>query len=145
MFRFIRNGEYGVIATLVVAVSGCASNPKGTEAPLSVVQAIQVGDDALDCQSLQSQIFSAEAVVARLTQDIEAQKSSARLNDAAGAINSYMGQSNLFNNLLSTFSRDAVDDKQEIRDSYQRRRDILLQQYMHKKCSVRTQQITAES
>jgi hypothetical protein len=120
-------------------LAGCASTGEPQEEELGVVQAIQVGDDALDCQSLQGQIFNAETVVARLTQQIESSKNSARANDAAGALNSYLGNSSLFNTLLASSARDSVDDAREIRDSYQRRRDILLQQYMHKKCSVAAQ------
>lgn len=121
-----------LISTLVF--TGCASTGTGT-AP-RVVQAIQVGDDTLTCAQLSAQIGYAETVISNLNKEIEDHRTMARTNDATGAINSYLGNSSVFSSLAASFSRDSVSDKREVRDSHQRRRDILLQQYMHKQCSV---------
>lgn len=129
----------GLTTLMAASLAGCATTGGPEEQPLKVVQAIQVGDDALDCASLQGQIFQAESVVSKLTQEIESSQTMARANDTAAAIGNYLGQSTFLNSLMASSARDTVQDTREVRDSYQRRRDILLQQYMHKKCSVQSQ------
>ena len=134
-FTALMGCAHVLIASFIVG--GCASTgPKEEE--LVPIQVIQMGDDALDCASLQSEVFKLERVVSQLTQEIEGHKDAARANDAAASVSSYLGgSSTVFSTLMAGASRDAATDKREIRDSYQRRRDVLLQQYMHKQCSVR--------
>ena len=123
--------------TWALAAAGCAST--GVENTPHVVQAVQIGDDALSCGELKSQIDYANGIVAKLDQEIEHQKTMARTNDASGAINSYLGKSSLLNSLAASFSRDSAEDMREVKDSHQKRRDILMQQYMYKQCSLTAQ------
>ncbi len=121
----------------MTAVTGCATTD-GMPAP-QVVQAVQIGDDTLDCHELQAQIRYSDATVAKLTEQIDAQKTMARSNDTVGALNGYLGQSSIFNSIAGNIARSSVEDLSEVRDSHQRRRDILLQQHMHKQCSLTAQ------
>ena len=118
-------------------LAGCSSTPAQPE--IKTVQAIQVGDDTLDCSALQSQIFESERVVSALTQELESAKTAAKTNETVASIGSYLGAATWANSLMASSERDTVAEKREVRDSYQRRRDILLQQYMHKQCSVRSE------
>lgn len=119
------------------AVTGCATTD-GMPAP-QVVQAVQIGDDRLECHELQAQIRYSDATVAKLNDQIDSQKTMARSNDTVGALNSYLGKSSIFNSIAGNVARSSVEDLREIRDSHQRRRDILLQQHMHKQCSLTAQ------
>jgi hypothetical protein len=80
------------------------------------------------------EISKMEGAVAKLTADVDRAKSSARGFEIGNMINQQLGQYNSFGSLFAGLSREDADEKREIRESYQRRRDTLLQQYHYKEC-----------
>lgn len=128
-------------ASLVLCVfasfTGCATTGGSSEP--QVIHAVQIGDDTLECYQLQAQIRYSENVVAKLTKSVDSNKAMARSNDTLGALNSYLGNSSIFSSIAGNMARSSVEDLREIRSSHQRRRDILLQQHMHKQCAMTAQ------
>ena len=137
------NRRFAMLAMMIsfLLVGACASGGP-TEEPLKPVQRVQLGDDTLDCDSLQGQIFEAERIVARLTQEVDGAQSSAKSQRTWAQLGSYLGQNTQLNSLAASLSDDTAREKREVRDSYQARRDTLLQQYMHKQCSVRADPVS---
>lgn len=123
----------------MAAFTGCATTGANGANEPQIVQAVQIGDDRLDCYELQAQIRYSDNAVAKLTKSIDSNKSIARSNNTVGALNNYLGKSNIFNSIAGNMARSSVEDLREIRNSHQRRRDILLQQHMHKQCSLTAQ------
>jgi len=116
---------------------GCAGTPAQPE--LKPVQVVQASDPALACPELMTEISTMESAVARLRAEADNAKSSARTFDIANSLGQSFGNYNPFNSSLNSimagFNREKADLKRETLDSYQRRRDTLMQQYHHKGCA----------
>lgn len=140
MFAAIR-GSRVFFAGFVMAIfcSGCATGGGANSVPLRVVQTVQVGDDALDCATLGREIANADAAVATLSRKIDSSKTMAWANEMTRMINRSTGQNNLVANMVASRMTGSIDDLREVRDSHQRRRDVLIQQHMHKQCAHQAQ------
>lgn len=136
-----KNDRLGLLIVIGLC-TGCASNSAVDQDPLPTtpVARVQIGDDALNCGQLQEEIFAAERIVSRYTQIIDGSKNQKRSQGMLRSLNGVFGAYNPLTDvtagLVINNAEATIEDAREVRDSYQGRRDTLLQQYMALKCSV---------
>lgn len=119
--------------TTLALVAACSSTPE-VELPSQPIQVVQLNDPNLSCLELQGEIDNTTQMIGLLNERMDSFNSNASMMEAADAVNSLSGRYNPFNRLFADVSRSNREEVREIRDSYQRRRDVLMQQYHFKEC-----------
>lgn len=119
--------------TTLVLCAACSSTPE-VEIPRQPIQVVQLNDPNLSCLELQGEIDNTTQMVGLLNERMDSFNSNASMAEAADAVNSVRGSYNPFNRLFADAARSNREEVRDIRDSYQRRRDVLMQQYHFKEC-----------
>lgn len=124
-----------VLLCVWTGLFGCATSDIVEYEPVQVVQA---KDPALNCAELQAEILRMETAITDLTNQIGDHKSGAQTVEMAETVNNATGSYNPFSGMVASMSRESAMEKREVRDSYQRRRDSIMQQYFAKDCVAST-------
>ena len=92
------------------------------------LQVFQPGDPILTCDQLQNEIAVLEENLKTMDGQIATSDSNAQTMAALGAMGAAYGA------LGSSMTANQANEQRAVRDTYQQRRDILMQQFFSKKC-----------
>lgn len=129
------------LALFVVAslVSGCMGNPVGggSQKNFQAVQSKQINDPNKACSTLRSEIASLDADIAGINSKISGHRTAQSALDMFSAFSGF-GNSN--QTTIASFGKrqasNEVSRLEDVKRSYQDRRDVLFRGFHSKRCSV---------